>query len=133
MERQKDFSRRWMIAQFPPSALRGVKKGDAINVDLALKDNGPEPAGAKGRQEQRRTGKRPPKGRPSLIRKIRLGYFYPVSHHITGQSEGEARETATGRASSGWDTRSRVGISFAFSHPPLHRTRQSNVEKESTR
>ncbi len=39
-----------MIVQFPPSALQGVKKGDTINVDLALEDNGPEPAGAKGRQ-----------------------------------------------------------------------------------
>ena len=33
-----------------PSALQGVKKGDTINVDLALKDNGPEPARAKGPQ-----------------------------------------------------------------------------------
>jgi hypothetical protein len=39
-----------MIVHFPSSALQGVKKGDTINVDLALKDNGPEPAGAKGRQ-----------------------------------------------------------------------------------
>jgi len=30
-----------------------VKKGDTIKVDLALKDKGPEPAGATGRQWQR--------------------------------------------------------------------------------
>jgi hypothetical protein len=33
-----------MIVHFPPAALQGVKKGDTINVDLAIKDNGPEPA-----------------------------------------------------------------------------------------
>ncbi len=32
-----------MIVHFPPSALQGVKKGDAITVDLAMKDNGPAP------------------------------------------------------------------------------------------
>lgn len=32
-----------MIMPFPPEALQGVKKGDTIAVDLALKDNGPKP------------------------------------------------------------------------------------------
>jgi hypothetical protein len=31
-----------MIMHFPPQALQGVKKGDTIAVDLALKDNGPK-------------------------------------------------------------------------------------------
>ena len=31
-----------MIMPFPPEALQGVKKGDTIAVDLALKDNGPK-------------------------------------------------------------------------------------------
>jgi hypothetical protein len=30
-----------MIMHFPPEALQGVKKGDTISVDLAMKDNGP--------------------------------------------------------------------------------------------
>jgi hypothetical protein len=32
-----------MILHFPPEALQGVKKGDRMSVDLALKDNGPAP------------------------------------------------------------------------------------------
>jgi hypothetical protein len=32
-----------MILRFPPEALQGVKKGDRMSVDLALKDNGPAP------------------------------------------------------------------------------------------
>ena len=39
-----------MIVHFPPSALQGVKKGDTIKMDLAMKDNGPEPASAKGQR-----------------------------------------------------------------------------------
>lgn len=31
------------IMHFPPESLQGVKKGDRISVDLALKDNGPKP------------------------------------------------------------------------------------------
>jgi hypothetical protein len=31
-----------MIMHVPPEALQGVKKGDTIAVDLALKDNGPK-------------------------------------------------------------------------------------------
>jgi hypothetical protein len=30
-----------MIMHFPPEALQGVKKGDTVSVDLAIKDNGP--------------------------------------------------------------------------------------------
>src|ERR1700730_19248258 len=30
-----------IIVHFPPSELAGVKKGDTISVDLAMKDNGP--------------------------------------------------------------------------------------------
>jgi hypothetical protein len=30
-----------MKLHFPPSALEGVKKGDAVTVDLGIKDNGP--------------------------------------------------------------------------------------------
>jgi hypothetical protein len=30
-----------MILHFPPAALEGVKKGDTVTVDLAMKDNGP--------------------------------------------------------------------------------------------
>jgi hypothetical protein len=30
-----------MIMHFPPEALQGVKKGDTVSVDLAMKDNGP--------------------------------------------------------------------------------------------
>lgn len=32
-----------MIMHFPPADLASVKKGDKINVSLALKDNGPAP------------------------------------------------------------------------------------------
>jgi hypothetical protein len=32
-----------MIMHFPPESLQGVKKGDRVSVDLALKDNGPKP------------------------------------------------------------------------------------------
>jgi hypothetical protein len=32
-----------MIMHFPPESLQGLKKGDRISVDLALKDNGPAP------------------------------------------------------------------------------------------
>ena len=30
-----------IIVHFPPAELAGVKKGDTISVDLAMKDNGP--------------------------------------------------------------------------------------------
>jgi hypothetical protein len=30
-----------IIVHFPPSELEGVKTGDTIAVDLAMKDNGP--------------------------------------------------------------------------------------------
>ena len=39
-----------MIMHFPPSALEGVKKGDTINVDLAMKDNGPDTTKAKSQR-----------------------------------------------------------------------------------
>ena len=32
-----------MIMHFPAESLQGVKKGDRVSVDLALKDNGPAP------------------------------------------------------------------------------------------
>jgi hypothetical protein len=32
-----------MIVHVPPDTLQGVKKGDSVTVDLAIKDNGPRP------------------------------------------------------------------------------------------
>ena len=32
-----------MIVHVPPSSLAGLKKGDTVTVDLAIKDNGPRP------------------------------------------------------------------------------------------
>jgi len=34
-----------MKLHFPPAALQNVKKGDAVTIDLALKDNGPAASG----------------------------------------------------------------------------------------
>jgi hypothetical protein len=36
-----------MLLHFPTSALRNVKKGDSVTVELALKDNGPPPKAEK--------------------------------------------------------------------------------------
>ena len=33
-----------MKLHFPPSALANVKKGDAVTVELGIKDNGPAPS-----------------------------------------------------------------------------------------
>jgi hypothetical protein len=32
-----------VIVHVPPTSLQGVKKGDLVTVDLAIKDNGPRP------------------------------------------------------------------------------------------
>jgi len=35
-----------MKLHFPPEALANVKKGDAVTVELGIKDNGPAPSGS---------------------------------------------------------------------------------------
>jgi hypothetical protein len=32
-----------LIVHVPPDTLQGVKKGDSVTVDLAIRDNGPRP------------------------------------------------------------------------------------------
>ena len=32
-----------VIAYFPPADLQGIKKGDMVTLDMAMKDNGPMP------------------------------------------------------------------------------------------
>jgi len=40
-----------MKLHFPPSALANVKKGDAVTVELGIKDNGPAASGADKRSK----------------------------------------------------------------------------------